>query len=164
MQANLINPFLLSIHNVMETMLSIKPEQSIPFAKTDSLTSGDISGVIGFIKEDFSGAVALSFPKITALRVFNLLTGEHSSRLGADVQDAIGEMANMVAGGAKSELSKHGISFHLTIPTVVVGRNHIMNHLDRHPVIVVPMSISGDKFTMEIVMKVDSGKISGGNV
>ena len=155
MNVNLINPFLKSVHNVMETMLQVTPVQSAPFAKKNNLTNGDISGIIGFAEKKCSGAVVLSFPKPTALKVFRLLTGLESNRLGGDVQDAIGEMANMVAGGAKSEFSKDGISFHLSIPTVVVGQNHIMSQLAENPVIVVPLSLDNEKFFLEVSMQLD---------
>ena len=145
----------------MKTMLQITPGQSAPFAKKNNLTSGDISGVIGFAEKNCSGAVVLSFPKPTALKVFQLLTGAESKRLSGDVQDAIGEMANMVAGGAKSEFSREGISFHLSIPTVVVGQNHIMNQLAENPIIVVPMSLDEDKFTLEVGMQLENKEKSG---
>ena len=159
--ANLINPFLKSIHNVMETMLNVKPEQAAPFVKKDNLTNGDVSGIIGFTESNCAGSIVISFPENTALKVFKLLTGESSNRIGTDVQDAIGEMANMVAGGAKSDFSKTGLSFHLSIPTVVVGRNHMLNHSGNLPVMVVPMSLGDDKFTMEVAMKLGNGNNDG---
>ncbi len=102
MDVKLINPLLKSVRGVIETMLRIAPGQSAPYAKKSSLASGDIAGVIGFAEIDCNGAVVLSFPKSTALKVYRLLTGEESSRLDGDVQDAIGEITNMAAGGAKS--------------------------------------------------------------
>jgi len=155
MKANIINPFLTSVRNVMETMLHVKIEQSIPYAKTNNLASGDISGIISFTEKNCVGAVALSFPKTTALNVYNLFSGEYSDRLGMDVQDAVGEMANMVAGGAKTEFSKHGLTFHLSIPTIVVGQNHSINHMPDTPVIVIPMSLNGNSFNLEVSMKIE---------
>ncbi|NQS99060.1 MAG: chemotaxis protein CheX [candidate division Zixibacteria bacterium] len=69
MNVKYINPFIEAVMNTMETILRVKPERLAPVLKDSSLTQGDISGIIGFTSKDISGAVALSFPTQTALKV-----------------------------------------------------------------------------------------------
>jgi len=163
MKAEYINPFIKSIDNAMQTMLNLTPEGSAPYIKKEGLTSGDVSGVIGFADKNCSGAVALSFPTETAVIVFNAMMGgamEKVTKITPEVQDAVGELANIVAGGAKAEFSQTGITFNLAIPTVILGRQHkIVQDVDV-PTVGVPMKIDGYPFAMEICMKIkeDNGR------
>lgn len=164
MKAEYINPFIKSIDNAIQTTLNMTPEASAPYIKKDNLTSGDVSGVIGFADKNCLGAVALSFPAGTAVVVFNAMMGgvaEKVTKITPEVQDAVGELANIVAGGATSEFSQNGINFNLAIPTVVLGRQHKIIQDIEVPTVVVPMKIDGHPFAMEICMKIKSD--NGGN-
>ncbi len=153
-----INPFLKSVDNMMGTMMNVMPERASPFVKENGLTSGDVSGVIGFADINCKGTVILSFPVRTALNIYEALMGESVSRISSKVQDAIGEMANIVAGGAKAEFAESGLSFHLSIPTVILGQDHRINQNIDEPVIVVPMKFNSHPFTLEVCMKITRTK------
>ncbi len=154
MEVKYINPFITSIHNTMETMVGITPERMPPYVKDHNRVQGDISGIIGFADKNITGSVALSFPTAAALKIYHLMMGEIATRLSSDVQDIVGELANIVVGGAKKEFSEMGLSFHISIPFVVLGRDHIISHKFGTPVVVVPFKIGDDTFSMEITMKV----------
>ncbi len=157
MKVEYINPFLKSIDNAMKTMLDLTPEGGAPFVKNDNTTSGDVSGLIGFAAKNCKGAIALCFPTDTAIKVFNAMmggVGDQVTKITPEVQDAVGELANIVAGGAKSELAQSGLTFNLAIPTIVLGRNHTIIQEVNTPVIVVPLKIDGLSFSMEVCMKI----------
>jgi chemotaxis protein CheX len=154
MEVKYINPFVNSVLNAMETMLGITPDRLPPFLKSANLTHGDVSGIIGFGGKDISGSVVLSFPTETALGVYEKMMGEPASRINSDVQDTIGELTNIVAGGAKKDFSEEGLSFHISIPTVIVGKNHALGHKFDIPAVVVPFRIGKSAFTMEISLKI----------
>jgi len=65
-------------------------------------------------------------------------------------------LANIVAGRAKKDLSEDGLSFHISIPTVVVGKNHSLGHKVDIPAVVVPFNIGKNTFTMEVSMKLSN--------
>jgi len=50
----------------------------------------------------------------------------------------VGEITNMVTGGAKRILSDQGYKFDLAIPSVVAGKNHIIRHKAKGPIVFVP--------------------------
>jgi chemotaxis protein CheX len=154
MEVKYINPFINSVMNTMETMLNVAPDQSPPFLKNEKLTHADVSGVVGFGGKDISGSVVLSFPTETALNVYEKMMGESATRISSDVQDVIGELTNIVVGGAKKIFADNGFSFHISIPTVIVGKNHALGHKYDIPVIVVPFKIDHNSFNMEISMKI----------
>ena len=155
MKAEYINPFITSLNTAFETMMDVVPLQEPPFMKQKPYAAGEVTGIIGFAEKKLTGSVAVSFPLNTALKVHELMLGETVHRITGDVQDTIGEIANIIAGGAKTEFSEMGLSFHISIPTIVVGKNHSINHNVGLPVVVIPFKLDELVFTLEICMKVE---------
>ncbi len=159
MDVKYINPFINASVHTIQTMLGLTPERQNAFIKDDATAQGDVSGIIGFADKNISGSVALSFPTATALKIYELMMGEKVSRINSDVQDSVGELANIVTGTAKSEFSSLNVTFHISIPTVVVGKNHRITHKVGTPVVVIPFKLDDElEFTLEISMKMDGKK------
>jgi len=155
MDVKYINPFVNALVSTLETMLEVSPDRGTPYLKREVATQGDISAVIGFAGPRVTGSVALSFPTPVALKIYSLMMGEKVYRISSDVQDVVGELANIVAGGAKTELSKENLGFNLSIPTVVVGKGHTLGHKMDIPVMVIPFELGKHRFVMEVTMKID---------
>ncbi len=154
MEVKYINPFMTAVSNTMEMMLGIAPGRQAPYLKKDKLTKGDITGLIGFAEKNVTGSVALSFTQDAALWIYQLMTGEEQQSLTRDVQDSIGELTNIVAGGAKTALAEEGLSFHISIPSVIVGKDHLISHKLNIPVVAIPFKLEDHTFLMEVSMKV----------
>ena len=86
-------------------MAGIQVVRDKPFLKKDNVTTGDITGIIGLADKLMSGSIALTFPEKTILKIYENMMGEAATEISAEVQDLVGELANMVAGGAKNEFS-----------------------------------------------------------
>ena len=155
MDAKYINPFVLALVNAMETMMGVSPERGTPYLKREGNTQGDVSAIIGFAGPSVTGSVTLSLPTPVALKFYCLMVGERVFRITGDVQDVVGELANIVAGGAKAELSKENITFNISIPTVVVGHGHSIGHRGDIPVMVIPFEVGKHRFVMEVTMKLE---------
>lgn len=156
MDVKYINPFINATVMTIEMMLGSTPVRQAPYMKDNSIAQGDISGIIGFADRKLSGSVALSFPTSSVLKVYESMMGEKVSRVNTDVQDSVGELANIIAGTAKKEFDEIDVQFHISIPTVVVGNNHTITHKAGTPVVVVPFKMEGDiEFTLEISMKIE---------
>ncbi len=154
MDVRYVNPFINSVINTVETMVGTTPEPKPPYVKKDQMTQGDITGIIGFAEKNISGSIALSFPEDAALKIYNAITGENIISISKDVEDSIGELTNIVAGGAKTVLAEEGLSFNISIPSVIVGKNHTISHKADSPVIVIPFALVKNRFSMEITMKI----------
>ena len=63
---------------------------------------------------------------------------------------AIGELANMVAGGAKSQFE--GLDISVSLPNVILGKNHYISGSKNAPRIIIPCTSDAGKFYMEIAM------------
>ncbi len=155
MDVKYINPFVNAVIHTLATMLGKMPERLAPALKDTNVAHGDISGIIGFAGQNVYGSVALSFPQETALKIYNLMMGETVGKISKEVQDTVGELVNIVAGGAKTELDEEGLAFRISIPTVVVGKNHTIAHKGNSPVVCIPFKLEACTFVMEICMRVD---------
>ena len=67
-----------------------------------------------------------------------------------EINDVVGELANMVAGGAKSKLQEQNVHFKIGLPTVVVGENHYIEPPKNVNTIVVPFAIQEGYFHIEL--------------
>jgi len=153
MNVELINPFINATVNALSTMAQISPRRGIPYIKKeDDVTMGDISAVIG-ITGKITGWAAVSFQKKTVLKIATNMLSEEKAFIDAMVRDAVGEIVNMIAGGAKGELSQKGFSFKIAIPTVIVGENHILSQKKDVPCIAVPFTTDSGEFTVEVCLK-----------
>ncbi|MBI5017353.1 MAG: chemotaxis protein CheX [Deltaproteobacteria bacterium] len=144
-----INCFITATLQTLEVMAAVRPTRGAPFVKADEVAKGDISGVIG-LAGDATGSVAVTFPESLAIEIYSNMVGEAASSLDEGVKDAIGEVANMIAGGAKAGLSQNGFSFRIAIPTVVVGKNHSIEHKGGFPCLCVPFHMREETFWLEV--------------
>ncbi|MCB2198158.1 chemotaxis protein CheX [bacterium] len=154
MDLQYLNPFINSLINTFEMMLGMNPEPGEPSPKGEGMTQGDITGLVGFAEANIIGSVAVSFPTEAALKLYAAMTGEEVTEITRDVEDSIGEISNIVAGGAKTVFASQGLTFHISIPSVIVGRQHSITHKIETPVYVVPFKVDGIEFVMEISMKI----------
>jgi len=138
MKVAYINPFITSVISLFDTMLGIKLTRGRPFIKDHCLPEHEISGVIG-LSGKAKGVVVLSLSKESALSATQvLLGGKRPETINADVVDAVGELANIVAGGAKAQLERLAMS--VSLPTVIAGKNHSV----QFPSSVTPVCIPFD--------------------
>lgn len=114
--AKYINPVIASTMSVFEMMLDCSSQRSGVHLKDDPAQSYDVNAVIGFTGTEV-GAVVLGLPRKTALGVMSQMVGIEASEIDSEVLDAIGELVNMIAGGAKSTLDHLQLS--IGTPTFV---------------------------------------------
>ncbi|MBS0198685.1 MAG: chemotaxis protein CheX [Planctomycetes bacterium] len=120
MDARFINTFLESARTLFSTMLSAPVTFGKPHVH-DRLTKYDVSGIIG-LSGDVVGSVVLCLPKASALEIVSRFAGSPLEFGGSDFADAIGELVNMIAGGAKAKFE--GKNVNISCPSVVVASVH----------------------------------------
>ena len=86
----------------------------------------------------------------TALQLASGLLGEDITELDADCTDAIGEVANMIAGNAKTDFP--GENNAISVPTVVVGK-HKLSYPKGIPIISIPCKAGKGEITIDIALK-----------
>lgn len=155
MDPSFISPFVTSIQNVFSTMLQLPVDIGDPRVKTEKGSSHDVSGIIGMSGE-ITGSVVLSFPKETAERVVSLFCGMELNADSPDFADAIGELVNMVSGGAKAQFPDNR-RVSISVPSVVVGDNHSIAGQSDAPCVVIPCSTDCGELCIEVAIKEQAG-------
>ena len=63
--------------------------------------------------------------------------------------DAVGELANMISGDARSQLRKMGCSFTAAVPSVIRGKGHTVKHISKGPALMIPFTTDSGDFFVE---------------
>ncbi len=151
MDVRFINPFISSIRNVFATMVHTEVTIGKPTIRTAELRSADVSGVIG-LSGDALGAVVLSFPAAVATKIASLFAGIEMDLRHEDFSDAVGELANMVAGNAKKDFT--GMNVSISLPSVIIGAGHQVCQLKNSPQLVIPCQTPMGPFNVEVALVV----------
>ncbi len=149
MKVEYINPFLLATKNVIETMANTKVSNDKPALKQGNLSWGVVTGLIGMASEKLKGHMVISFDEPCILGIVSGMLGEEFKEINKDVVDAVGEITNMICGGAKKELSESGYVFDLAIPLMIMGKNVEITQLSKGPIISIPFSTDKGRFVVE---------------
>ncbi len=150
MKAEFINPFLNATKNVLETMCQTQVKAKKPSLKDNALTYGEVTGIIGMVSNDIAGCMILSFSEKCILHVVaNMLMEAPKTKVDDEIVDAVGELTNMICGGAKAQLAKLDYKFDLATPTMVVGKNVEISYYSDVPTLVIPFSTEHGDFVIE---------------
>jgi chemotaxis protein CheX len=150
MKVEYINPFITSLAVAFQTMLNCEVERGALSLKDNDAPLFDYSGVIG-LSGKAVGTVVVSLSRSVALQATSamLLTpvDEVSEK---EIVDAVGELANMVAGAAKAKLEEYELS--VSLPSVITGKAHTVRFPSNVSPICVPFQTAWGPLTLEVGM------------
>jgi chemotaxis protein CheX len=150
MKAEYINPFLSSTKNVLETMCQTAVTANKPYLKEDTYSYGDISGIVGMASETVTGCMVLSFSESCILQIVaKMLYEDPKEKIDEEIIDAVGELTNMICGGARAQLAKLNSKFDLATPTMIKGKGVEISYFSEAPTIVIPFSTDNGPFVVE---------------
>lgn len=149
MDVKLINPFIGATFNVLETMAFTRAEAGEPYLKKDQVARGDVTSLIGLTGE-VKGTISVSFSEKSILGIVSNMFSQNIEELNEEVKDAVGEITNMISGQARQKLDDLGLNLKAAIPTVVVGKNHTINHITDQRIVAIPFNTDNGGFTIEV--------------
>lgn len=152
MDVRYINPFIASVKTVFKTMLSADLMLSKPVVRDKHDGSADVSAIIG-LSGDAVGCVALCFPMQSATKIASTFAGVELDQNHEDFSDALGELANMVAGQAKAQMD--GLSISISLPSVIIGKEHVISQSKLSPRLAIPCDSTLGRFAVEVAMRVE---------
>jgi len=150
MKAEIVNPFLHSVINVMSTMATLDPKPGKGSLKASNISRGDVSGIIGMSSDTVAGSMAVSFPKAVILGVVKRMLGDELDEIDDTVTDLVGEITNMISGGAKNMLAEIGVDIGMATPVVVSGVDHEISHKCTGKKIILPFDCEVGEFYVEV--------------
>jgi len=156
MKVEYINPFIESVYDLFTTMLgSIAKRGAVGLSRGDSAPS-EITALIG-LSGPARGVVALSFPVATALAISNRLLGMESRVVDDTAADAIAEVVNIVAGGAKGKFELGDRPpIDLSLPSIVRGKNYHVEYPTCTTWLEVPFESDLGPFNMRVVFEMST--------
>lgn len=153
MKVEYINPFIESTYDLFSTMLNSKAVRGDVSLAKDGGSPREIMALIG-LSGPARGMVALAFPMDTALNMVNRLLGSDIKVIDDTVSDAIAEMVNIVAGGAKAKFNVEGQKpIDLSLPTVVRGNNYKVDYPTGSVWLEVPFGSNLGSFTLRVTFE-----------
>ncbi|MFO1511417.1 MAG: chemotaxis protein CheX [Verrucomicrobiota bacterium] len=142
------------VPNVFETMAGVSAH---PLPKGDSPPVGDrVCGTIGIAGEAVTGAIYIHLPEALAQMVVNNMLGNPPGQpvSDGDLNDVLGELANMIGGGLKSALCDAGRACGMSTPSIIRGAYSIEVPNELHAEI-FHFSCQGLQFATEAHIKFD---------
>ncbi len=133
---------------VFSSMLMLELESGDPTYGVDGTISSNLTSMLG-LGGDIRGMVAIHCQEDVAKLITSEFLGMDVNSLDEDVKDAIGEIANMVAGNLKMSFEKDDVDIQLAIPTSVIGTNFKMSGFSKANCISIPFSIDAGKLWVE---------------
>lgn len=145
----LINALIHSLFTIFDTMVKLKIQPGIPEPKQDIIARGAVSGLIGMEAEGVSGSVALSLTLPAVRDISRSLLGYEIASVDKEAADLVGELTNMLVGGAKRILREKGYDFDMQIPQLLSGDGHEIVHHHSGQTVLLPFELNQDKFYVE---------------
>jgi chemotaxis protein CheX len=145
----LILPFMNSVREVFKKMAGVETTVERPHLKTQKGSQYEVCGIIGFSGQ-ISGSVMVAFSDSAAIKLVEAFAGVRLERDHPDFSDAIGELANMIAGSAKQHLAEVAS---ISVPSVVIGKGYSISNLSNVPCLVIPCKSPFGDFAIEFCIK-----------
>lgn len=149
-----INPFIIATKTVIETQAQtpLSPGKAYLRKPTERIPM-EIAGVIGLTCSEFKGSISICFRAEVFLKIYENMVGEKHEAITSEIEDAAGELLNIIFGQAKTVLNdQKGYTLDKAIPTVLVGEKLKLHHQSRNPAIILPFESPAGAFHLEILI------------
>lgn len=110
----------------------------------------NLTSMIG-LGSGIRGVLAIHCPKEVATDITGSFLGMEVTELDEDVKDAIGEIANMVAGNLKVAYASIDVNIELAIPTSIVGDSFSISGNADSQRVITPLVMNGKTFWIELM-------------
>jgi len=111
-----------------------------------------ITGLIG-LAGTHKGVLAIHIPHPVAMAITSSFLGMDINEINADVEDAVGELANMLGGNVKTILTGNGRDIDLSLPSTISGSSyHFQPSKDVVKVVVQFGTVNG-QFLVELQLE-----------
>jgi chemotaxis protein CheX len=118
------NALIKDVQSIFINMVGVEDIMHMPiFIDLETHFSHCLTAMVG-MAGTYNGLVSIHVPWPLTLSFTSLMLGMEVTERNEDVTDAMGEIANMVAGSFKQHLSKGGLDVQLSTPSVVDGSEY----------------------------------------
>jgi len=119
----MVEVMVVSLVEVTKDIFSTMLDRSVEFGQptyTGPQPTANVVATVGFAGT-LSGYISLCVSHNAALEIAQALLGSDADEAPAMVRDAAGEMANMIAGSLRTQMTDKGETLGISTPIVTVG-------------------------------------------
>jgi len=151
-EEELANYIISAAKEVFSTMVMMDLEDQYPLREAVTKLNCSITGMVG-LAGIYTGILSIHCPQHLALRITSNMLGMEVDEVGEDMEDALGEIANMLGGHVKQILSKGGFDLNLSIPTVISGESYTINCMADKDCVIIPFTWNGDSLLIGLTLR-----------
>ncbi|MEW5959937.1 MAG: chemotaxis protein CheX, partial [Chloroflexota bacterium] len=129
MRTELFNAFVVAAGQVLDSELGVKISRGPLNLQRDAYVTDDITVLISLVG-DVWGVAIISLSFDTAKGFISRMLGQEITDFNELAQSGIGELGNVIAGGASTKLAELGYSTQISVPTLIVGKGSHISTLD----------------------------------
>ncbi|MDK2847369.1 MAG: chemotaxis protein CheX [Desulfuromonadales bacterium] len=137
---------------IFQSMLMAEARPSTPLSTRSNVFKDSVSGLVG-LAGNYRGMLAIHVPNAVAMSITSKFLFMDVEEINDDVKDAIGELANMLAGSVKSMLTETGTGLKLAIPSAISGTEYEVECLSDSDGAIVPFNIDEGEFLVECYLQ-----------
>lgn len=137
---------------IFTTMVMMEVDPVPGFTKADGALIDSITGLIGFAGTH-KGALAIHLPNQVALDITSNFLGMDVEGINEDVEDAVGEIANMIGGDIKSYLSGNGRDIDLSLPSTISGAQYDFQSNKNAEIFMTAFNTTNGQFIVELQLE-----------
>jgi len=168
---NVAEEIISCTNEVFTTMIPMEMKSDGSFYQKEEMISTDVISLVTFTGEH-SGIVAIFCTKGIALNITSNMLGVETTSVDQDTKDAMGEVANMIAGNIKNKICETYGAMHLSVPIVIAGEDLSISSVrsnkgeninvkvtpgvscnSKNSWLMTPFTINGESFNVGFVVK-----------
>ncbi len=152
-----------SVHEIVPRLIDATVEIFTGMVMMDVSTTGEVIREMGPLRNSITGMVgmagirkgliAVHFPYEVAFAVTSSFLGVEVDEMNEDVQDAVGEIANMLGGNVKTLLSDRGRDIELSLPSTISGDEYNFSSQDQVDQVILPFRAPAGIFHVELELE-----------
>lgn len=137
---------------IFSQMVMMQISVSGDYTNTSAALNNSISGVIG-LAGTHKGVLAIHIPQRVAMAITSGFLGMDVEEINADVEDAVGELANMLGGNVKSILSENGRDIDLSLPSTIIGQRYDFQPTKEAERLIIPFTCDAGEFVVDLQLE-----------
>ena len=146
---DIVNYIIDSTQEVFETMIFLEVSTEGCLTEGQETIFSHFSAMIG-LSGDLMAMISIHCDAYIAMEIAGSMLEMEFDEIDDDVKDAMGEVANMLAGGIKSCLLDDNLDVTLAIPTTIVGKGYRVSSPKRSNRVVVPFEMTTGRFYVDV--------------
>ena len=140
---------IAATQEIFSSMIMLDVTAGTPRTEQQRPFRNSVTGLVGMAGQ-VKGLMAIHLPFAVAKAVTSSFLGMDVAEIDDDVRDAIGELANMLAGSIKGGLDASGNEIKLSIPTAISGSEYTIDNMTDADITIVPFTLEAGEFTVEL--------------